>query len=183
MLIPTHPRCLGVLSLVRLWFACLPGTIRYKATFVAAIEVPNVQPPLKVFFNTAVNAAKATAAKASVGNKVFHFDVTKNPLPTYLVAVAVGHFDQVKRTSRGIDYSIITPPGYAAYAELGLNASIHAVEYFGDRFGVPYSSMNTKLDSISVAGIDMDAMENQGGLLGALVAMLTWCAGSLPPWR
>ena len=156
------------MSLVRLCLACLPGTFRYKATFVAAIDVPNVQPPLKVFFNTAVNAAKATAAAASAapGNKVFHFDVTKNPLPTYLVAVAVGHFDQVKRTSRGVDYSIITPPGYAAYAELGLNASIHAVEYFGDRFGVPYSSMNTKLDSISVAGIEMDAMENQGGLPG-----------------
>lgn len=61
-----------------------------------------------------------------------------NPLPTYLVAVAVGNFDFLSRTSRGVQYRIVTPPGYADWAHLALNASVHAAEFFGDRYGLPY---------------------------------------------
>ena len=43
-----------------------------------------------------------------------------------------------------------------------MNASIHAAEWFGEKYGLPYKTMNDKMDSISIGGIDMDAMENQG---------------------
>jgi hypothetical protein len=128
----------------------------YKATFDATIVAPT---GLQVFFNT----PELTEIE-SISTKMtsFSFKVTKHPLPTYLVALAVGHFDTLEKFSRGVRYRIITPVGYASWATLALNASIHAAEWFGDKYGLPYSEMNDKMDSISVGGIDMDAMENQG---------------------
>jgi aminopeptidase N len=143
-------------------FPCFdePG---YKATFSADISVPSAPPTagaLTVLFNTAEAAPPAARAD---GRTLFSFNPTKNPLPTYLVAVAVGSFDFLSQTgASGIEYRVVTPPGYAQWARLGLNATVHAAEYFGSKFGFPYDRMNTKMDSISVGAVDMDAMENQG---------------------
>ena len=159
-------------------FPCFdePG---YKATFNATIDVPAApstpgsapssaapppSPPLMVLFNTAESSRHDLG-----GRTYYHFRTTLHPLPTYLVALAVGRFDALERTSRGVDYRVVVPPGKAAWAELAMNATVHAIEFFGDRFKLPYSAMNTKLDSIAVGGIDMDAMENQGR--------------STPPWQ
>ena len=133
----------------------------YKVTFAATIEVPAVStaPELTVIFNT---AAASVALDATRGVRIFDFERTLHPLPIYLLALAVGNFDHMSASSGGVTYSIYTPPGYGSWATLALNATVHAAEYFGRIFGLPYSHMNQKMDSISVAGLDMDAMENQG---------------------
>eukprot|EP00041_Stephanoeca_diplocostata_P021610 m.505868 g.505868 ORF g.505868 m.505868 type:complete len:1036 (+) comp21866_c0_seq1:194-3301(+) len=147
----------------------------YKATFSVAITIPS---HLQAFANTPL----VVEQPIDQGLTKHSFECTKHPLPTYLVAVAVGHFDTLARKSRGVQYRIITPPGYSSWAELSLNASIHAAEFFGDRFALPYSAMNDKMDSISVGGIDMDAMENQGLLTYApQMLLLNPNASELPP--
>jgi len=150
----------------------------YKATFGATITVPDAA-GLTVLFNTA--EAAAPTRDAAAGTRTFRFVRTLNPLPTYLLAVAVGHFDFAARTSNGVDYRIVTPPGYKDWAELALNASVHAAEFFGARYGLPYSRMNQKMDSISVGGVDMDAMENQGLLTYAPQMLLLNPNASLAP--
>jgi len=129
----------------------------YKATFEATISIPATPAELTVLFNT-----EEASSKVSGSQRVFSFGRTLHPLPTYLVAVAVGSFDSLEQSSQGVRYRVFTPPGYKDWAHLGLNATIHATEYFGQQFGLPYGAMNSKLDTISVGGIDMDAMENQG---------------------
>lgn len=141
----------------RTMFPCVdePG---YKSVFRANFTVPA---GLTVFFNTPESGAPRPASSAP-SQTVFTFQQTMNPLPTYLVAVAVGTFDTLERTSNGVLYRIITPVGKKDWATLALNASIHAAEFFGKSYGLPYSVMNSKMDSISVRALDMDAMENQG---------------------
>jgi len=128
----------------------------YKTTFAAQITVP--LHCCDVFFNTPFVAM----SYRDNATETHSFMLTKHPLPTYLIALAIGRFDTLERTSQGVRFRIITPPGYKSWATLAMNASVHAVEWFGEKYGLPYSDMNDKMDSISIGGIDMDAMENQG---------------------
>jgi hypothetical protein len=138
----------------RTMFPCVDEPA-YKATFSATISVPaRTVSSLTVLFNTAETSPPHL--DKSRGVRVFSFKRTLHPLPTYLVAVVVGSFDFVSRTSRGIEYRVFTPPGYAAWGNLAMNATVHAVEFFGDKFGLRYEMMNSKLDSVSIGGIDME---------------------------
>lgn len=113
------------------------------------------------------NTAQVKEEKAAAGWKTLTFSTTK-PLPTYLVAFAVGPWDVVK----GPD---ITPTAYRATATplrgiaakgeghrmqhvLGeTNAIIHTLEdYYG--FGYPYD----KLDLLAAPDFSAGAMENAG---------------------
>jgi hypothetical protein len=133
----------------------------YKATFDARISVPasgqHDVANLTVLFNTAETSSEMSGAR-----RVFNFQRTLHPLPTYLVAVAVGSFDFLEATKGDVRFRIATPPGYKEWARFALNATMHAVDFFERRFGLPYRAMNSKMDTISVAAMDMDAMENQG---------------------
>ncbi len=75
-----------------------------------------------------------------------------------MVQLAVGVFDSLEQTANNVTFRMLTPPGLASWATEAMEASIHAVSFLESRLGVPYSAMNSKMDSISVAGIDMDAM-------------------------
>jgi hypothetical protein len=153
----------------RAMFPCVDEPA-YKATFSATVAVPLLTAsPLSVLFNTA--EASPPRLDKSRGVRIFTFSRTLHPLPTYLVALVVGSFDFVSRTSRGVTYRIATPPGYAAWAQLALNATVHAVEFFGDKFGLPYHTMNAKLDSVSIGGIDMERRLVALALFIALVSV------------
>ena len=150
----------------------------YKATWSMHVTLPTTT-TLDVLFNTELTTRKTAA---SGGTTVYSFAQTKQVLPSYLIAFAVGHFDYLTRVSRGVRYRIVTPPGKAAWAALALNATVHAAEHFGDAYNFSYSRMNTKMDQISVGGIDMDAMENQGLLTYApQMLLLNPDASTLPP--
>ena len=151
-----------------------------KATFSASLTIPHRGgSPLVALFNTQLE--RETTAR---GLRTFHFRETMHPLPTYLVALALGDFDYLEQLLPGeLRLRVYTPPGYAAWAAHGLNTSAHAVAYLSENYGIPYTSMNVKMDSIAVAGIDMDAMENQGLLTYAPQMLLldpNVSAGAMP---
>jgi aminopeptidase N len=100
-----------------------------KATFTASITLSGVDTKKDVLFNTAVQGKPTCNGTACV----FNFAKTMNPLPTYLVAIAVGQFDYLSKTSNGVEYRIVTPPGYSKWATHALECSVHAADYFGKR--------------------------------------------------
>jgi puromycin-sensitive aminopeptidase len=130
----------------------------FKATFAATITVPNTATPYTILFNTPQTSHELSAA----GNTAT-FETTKIKMSSYLVAIAVGHFDVLSDTSaNGVQYRIFTPPGLSSWARFALNVTVAAVDFFQQSFNFPYSNLNAKLDQISVAGIVDDGMENQG---------------------
>ena len=82
------------------------------------------------------------------------------PLPSYLVALAVGQFDIVDAGKVGkTPLRIITPHGKAANAKYAVEAIPQLLKLLEDYFGIPYPY--EKLDSIAMP-ISNFAMENAG---------------------
>jgi puromycin-sensitive aminopeptidase len=129
-----------------------------KATFDATIAVDSPPDIYTVLFNTPL-----ISSNYADGVVTARFLRTSSPLPTYLVAIAAGHFDAVSRVSAsGTNFTIYTPRGLSSWALFALNISIATVDYFEREFEFSYSNLNSKLDQISVTGIIDDGMENQG---------------------
>ena len=86
------------------------------------------------------------------------------PLPSYLVAFAIGPFDVVDagKTARGhVPVRIITPRGKAAQAEYAAQVTATIVDRLEDYFGIPYPY--AKLDEVAVPlTFGFGAMENAG---------------------
>jgi alanyl aminopeptidase len=93
------------------------------------------------------------------GMKVVRFKESP-PLPSYLVALAVGHFDVVDAGKLGkTPLRVITPQGKAAGAKYAVEAIPQLLKLLEDYFGTPYPY--EKLDSIAMP-ISNFAMENAG---------------------
>ncbi len=93
------------------------------------------------------------------GMKVVEFAVTK-PLPSYLIALAVGPFDAVSAGKVGkTPLRIITPKGRGAEARFAAESIPQLLKLLEKYFGTPYPY--EKLDSI-VMPISNFAMENAG---------------------
>lgn len=134
---------------------------RFKTPFTTTLIVPESQ--------VAISNAPELSSEAVAGMKFVHFAPTK-PLPTYLVAFAVGEFDVVEwadlpatdiRTRplplRGI--AAMGKGDQLAYALEGTNAIVTALE---DYFGTPYPW--AKLDILAVPDFASGAMENAGAI-------------------
>jgi hypothetical protein len=120
----------------RAMFPCFDAPA-LKATFTATIKVTGVDGANSpdVLFNTALqkqNGKTCSTNDQGMQDCVYVFDKTMNPLPTYLVAVAVGNFDYLTKISNGVEYRIVTPPGYKSWATHALDCSVHAADYFGE---------------------------------------------------
>jgi alanyl aminopeptidase len=97
----------------------------------------------------------------SGGMKVVRFAETR-PLPSYLVAMAVGPFEAVdagKAGSRQVPLRIITPRGMADRAKYAAEVTPQLLTVLENYFGIPYQY--PKLDSIAVP-LFGGAMENPG---------------------
>ncbi len=128
----------------------------FKVPWQLTLHVPK---NLKAFSNTAIASEKDEAN----GTKEVRFAETK-PLPSYLVAFAVGPFDVVdtdpvgknRRPSR-----IIVPHGRASEAAYFASVTPKLIEMLEDYFGMPYPY--DKLDQIVVPlTTAWGAMENAG---------------------
>jgi alanyl aminopeptidase len=132
-------------------FPCFdePG---YKVPWQLRLHVPADQ---LAFSNTPVLSERPESG----GRKLVVFKETQ-PLPSYLVALAVGHFDVVDAGRAGkIPLRIITPRGRggeAAYAKTAIAPLLKILETY---FGIPYPY--EKLDSVAMP-ISNFAMENAG---------------------
>lgn len=82
------------------------------------------------------------------------------PMPTYLVAVAVGQFDALEDSVDGIPLRILTAKGKKADARYAMDVTKKVLPFFREYFGIPYTL--PKLDQIAVPGVRNGAMEDWG---------------------
>jgi alanyl aminopeptidase len=105
------------------------------------------------------NTPELSQAVEPDGMKAVKFKESK-PLPSYLVALAVGHFDVVDAGKVGkTPLRVITPSGKGANAKYAVEAIPQLLKLLEDYFGIPYPY--EKLDSIAMP-ISNFAMENAG---------------------
>ncbi len=107
------------------------------------------------------NAPQVSEADEANGMKVVRFAPTK-PLPTYLIALAVGPFEIVdggKAGKNNTPLRIIVPKGRSADAAYATKATPELLTALEEYFGIPYPY--EKLDQIAVPRKG-GAMENAG---------------------
>jgi alanyl aminopeptidase len=123
----------------------------YKIPFQLTITAPSSQ---KVYANT-------PELKTTVnGDMTTHFFDKTPPIPSYLVAMAVGPFEEREVKGMPIPGRVITPQGkihLGEYAEQAMPKVLAALEGY---FGIPY--VYKKLDSVAVPEFPFGAMENAG---------------------
>ena len=130
----------------------------FKTPFTLTITAPTAQ---KVFANTP-EIAHGTAG----GGLTVHKFAASKPLPTYLVALAVGAFDVVPGNApanavrkTALPYSAIATKGQAARLQLAASEGPKILALHEDYFGIPYPF--EKLDQIA-SPVMSGAMENAG---------------------
>ncbi len=122
---------------------------RFKTPFVTTIKAP-------------VGQIALSNTPSSRKENTFSFEESK-PLPTYLVAFAIGEFDVVEAEQDaipGVPFRVITTKGKGTMANYMLKRTPKILatlsEYFGEAY--PYK----KLDVIAVPNFSAGAMENAG---------------------
>ena len=109
------------------------------------------------------NTPQASETDEPGGMKRVAFAETK-PLPSYLVAFAIGPFDVVDAGTTGrnhVPVRIVTPRGKASQAAYAAQVTATIVQRLEDYFGVPYPY--AKLDEVAIPlTFGFGAMENAG---------------------
>jgi cytosol alanyl aminopeptidase len=111
--------------------------------------------------DTAISNTPIDHEQQSAGSRTYFFKETK-PLPSYLIAFAVGPFDYVEAGTacrRHVPVRIVTPKGHATEAQYAAKVTATVLTRLEDYFGVPYPY--EKSDSIAVP-LFGGAMENPG---------------------
>jgi aminopeptidase N len=80
-------------------------------------------------------------------------------MSSYLLALAVGEFEKISDTHKGIALNIYTVPGKSANTATAMQWTKSILTYFDDYFGIGYTL--PKLDQIAIPG-KRGAMENWG---------------------
>jgi len=105
------------------------------------------------------NSPEASHQAAPDGMVEHHFE-TSRPLPSYLVAFAVGDFDVAQGQASPFPIRVVTTKGRSALAGQALEDATALVAELGDYFGVRYPY--PKLDLVAVPDFAAGAMENPG---------------------
>ena len=132
---------------------------RFKVPFTVSLTVPSED---KAFFNTPSQSVE------TAGSQTTHHFATSKPLPTYLLAVAVGPLDLLHNPADDImrpdgtklRVRIITAHGKAQEAKMALRETKKLMAIIEDYFGMPYPY--EKLDLVAVPDFEAGAMENPG---------------------
>lgn len=147
-------------------FPCLDEPA-YKVPWQLTLHVPRSD---SAFSNTPVESER----EEPNGMKAVRFARTR-PLPSYLVALAVGPFETVdggKAGTHGVPVRIVVTQGQtanAAYAARNTAAVVNALEQY---FGVPYPYEKLDLVAVPLTGT-FGAMENPG-LVTFVQRLLAW---------
>jgi cytosol alanyl aminopeptidase len=110
----------------------------------------------------ALSNSLETARYKAYGKTVFEFAETK-PLPTYLVAFAVGDFDVVEAPADaipGVPLRVVTTKGKGRLAAYALERAPIIHKALSEYFGAPHPF--DKLDLVAVPNFAAGAMENVG---------------------
>ena len=122
-----------------------------KATFQLTVVIPV---HLQCVSNTPTEAVHST-----LENKTITFQRTPK-MSTYLLALVVGTFDSISKTSRGIVTTIYTVPGKAHQAHFCLDVAWRCLDLLQDLFQIPYPL--PKSDLLAIPDFAAGAMENWG---------------------
>lgn len=123
-----------------------------KATFDVTLRVPKDL--------TALSNMPAKSQRVTGDRKVVVYQTTP-VMPTYLLCFVVADLVYVAgRDKNGVPIRIYTTPGKEKQARFALEVAKHALVYFADWFGVPYSL--PKLDMVALPDFASGAMENWG---------------------
>lgn len=127
----------------------------FKASYEISVSTPRGN---EVVSNMPVLDRTVDAA----GRLTFAFERTP-PLPTYLLAVAVGALERSRSVRAGAtEIAVLATPGKGALAELALDVARRALPVLEAWFGraLPYP----KLDLVAVPDFSFGAMENAGAV-------------------
>lgn len=133
-------------------FPCFdePG---FKIPWQLTITTPEDQLPITNTPEEAVTVAD--------GWKTAEFAATP-PLPSYLIAVAVGPFETVPIEGMSVPGRIIVPQGRSALTKFAVETTPPLLAYLEEYFGEPYPFR--KLDLIATVGALSGAMEHPGAI-------------------
>ena len=126
---------------------------RFKTPFHVTLRVPKGM--------SAVANNPQVSVREEAGEKVVTFSATK-PLPSYLVAFAVGDFGQVEapENAMAMPFRVLVPRGKEALAAYALKVTPSIMKALTKYFGQPYPF--EKLDFVAVPNFSAGAMENVG---------------------
>ncbi|GAA6136975.1 M1 family metallopeptidase [Arenicella sp. 4NH20-0111] len=93
------------------------------------------------------------------GWQTVRFKKTK-PMPTYLIAFAVGEFDSAEITGLSVPGRIYTPKGQSGRTKFAIKNTPKILKHLEAYFGIPYPY--EKLDFVAVPNFTHGAMENVG---------------------
>jgi len=133
-------------------FPCF-DELRLKAPWEISIRTPRGE---KAFSN----GRETTETDEPDGTKLIRFAATA-PLPTELVAFAVGPFDVYQARSLGeTPMRVITPKGHGAEGKAAAEAAVNLLPKLEAYTGIPYPF--GKLDHLALADAGFAAVENPG---------------------
>ncbi|MBV9763188.1 MAG: M1 family metallopeptidase [Acidobacteriaceae bacterium] len=130
------------------------------------------EPSYKVPWQLTISVPKQTTAVSNTppqleetqGDRVTYTFKQTKPLPSYLVAFAVGPFDYVPAGNAGVNHvpvRIVTPKGHAEEAKYAAEVTAAILSRLEQYFGIPYPY--EKSDEVSVpVTFGFGAMENAG---------------------
>jgi alanyl aminopeptidase len=126
------------------------------------------EPSFKVPFDVSVQVPAGMIAASNSpeetrkeqGKKVAFTFATTPPLPTYLVALAVGDLEIREGKQTPVPIRLITTKGKSSLGGPALESTAALVQLLGDYFGIPYPY--AKLDIVAVPDFASGAMENAG---------------------
>jgi alanyl aminopeptidase len=127
---------------------------RFKTTYRTTMRVPKGM--------IAATNTRLSDVTEEGGMSVHRFAVSK-PMPTYLVAFAVGDFDVVPAEAdaiEGVELRLLTTKGKGELGQYMLKRTPAVAQYLADYFAMPFPY--DKLDIVAVPNFGAGAMENIG---------------------
>jgi alanyl aminopeptidase len=137
----------------------------YKVPWQLTLHVPEA--------DRAVSNSPVESETVDAGMRTYVFRETK-PLPSYLVAFAVGPFEFVDAGTAGQKHfpvRIVTPKGEAASARYAAEVTATILTRLEEYFGVPFPY--EKSDQVAVPALGFGAMENAGMVTYAYTTILS----------
>ncbi len=123
----------------------------FRASFDLTVRAPK---GWQVLGNMPVHSVR------NLGAQQEHRFETTPPMPSYLLALAVGRFDVLSSQAAGVPLRIVTMPGLREQGQFAMSMTEKLLPYYNQYFGVPYSL--PKLDQLAVPGTRTGAMEDWG---------------------
>jgi aminopeptidase N len=126
------------------------------------------EPAFRAVFEIAVRAPKGLsvasnmplASRVEEANAELHRFQPTPSMPTYLVAVSVGRYDELTADAAGVPLRILSGPGKRELARYAMQVTQQVLPHYNAYFGLPYTL--PKLDQLAVPAGRDGAMEDWG---------------------